>query len=539
MRISLFAPALCALAGCGRQPLHVRLAEDVQRPERYVVIFFVDGLDRERMNDLLKEEKLPNIEATFARGGVGVKRAIAGIPAMTYPNTVSIFTGLFPGHHGVMGNQWFDRRNMFWIDYITAMDYMSVNQSFRAPTLYELIPDYFTLSVQCHLNRGATYSLDNALETGPAWFIGLHGPVDQYVASCIEQAGPLATRCGRWPSVITFYFPGVDEVGHVFGPASTNYREAVIEIDRQIGRVTSALERAGLRESACFVLVSDHGHVDTKGFRTVDLKGWLKRARGLKCHDGDIPRQGYPERAAFLKKYDAMIVDGSHRRIMIHLRGSGGWHVPATAAQIHAVVNGEAGHPDATPMTKLEGVEFICTRAGANRVRVLSKRGSVVVERRLAGSMKEYRVVVDQGEDAAGVLGLEGDPAAAEMLTRGWHASRDWLAATAASAFPDFVPQIVEYFDGPCAGDVLVFVSDGWATPAFHPGVHGSCRAADMNTTLYFAGPGLPRGATIPHARLVDVMPTLLDLLGESDRLNHAPPIDGMSLAAELRAAQP
>ena len=56
---------------------------------------------------------------------------------------------------------------------------------------------------------------------------------------------------------------------------------------------------------------------------------------------------------------------------------------------------------------------------------------------------------------------------------------------------------------------------------------------------LYFAGPGLPAGGRIDHARLVDVMPTVLDLLGEAARLNEIGPIDGVSIAAELKAAQP
>jgi arylsulfatase A-like enzyme len=60
-----------------------------------------------------------------------------------------------------------------------------------------------------------------------------------------------------------------------------------------------------------------------------------------------------------------------------------------------------------------------------------------------------------------------------------------------------------------------------------------------MRVPLYVAGPGLPAGGRIDHARLVDVMPTVLDLLGESGRLNEIDPIDGVSVAAELKAAPP
>jgi arylsulfatase A-like enzyme len=59
-----------------------------------------------------------------------------------------------------------------------------------------------------------------------------------------------------------------------------------------------------------------------------------------------------------------------------------------------------------------------------------------------------------------------------------------------------------------------------------------------MHVPLYFAGPGLTPGATIPHARLVDVTPTIIDLLSHGERMQEIQDLDGVSLVPQLRAAR-
>jgi arylsulfatase A-like enzyme len=115
--------------------------------------------------------------------------------------------------------------------------------------------------------------------------------------------------------------------------------------------------------------------------------------------------------------------------------------------------------------------------------------------------------------------------------------SREWLAASVGARCPDFVPQVVEMFDSPRAGDVVVFADGDWTFDARWPGGHGSCLTRDMRIPLYFAGPSLPAGGRIDCGRLVDVMPTILELLGRNAQLANVPAIDGVSLLTELRHA--
>lgn len=541
-----------AVAGCGRQPLVVQLAPGVKVPEKRVVIFFPDGLDERRLNTLLAEGKLPHIRKRFVEGGVRVKQAVNSIPALTYPNAVSLFTGQFPGHHGIVGNQWFDRRNMFWINYITAERYLDVNRNFKTPTLYERIPHLYTVNVQGHTHRGATLSLNNPIETGFGWAMGWYKEVDQFVGGSLEQVAQAANREGRWPSVLTFYFPGVDQVGHLNGPESTAYGEQVINFDAQVGRVTDALQRADLLRDSYLVLATDHGHIHTQKLQSADIKGWLATKLGLKCHEGDLPRTGHAARRAFLDAFDVMVVDGSHRRIMLHVRGAAGWDGTPTPEEVEHIITGNGR---SEPLHEVPGVEFVCSRAGPDRIAVRARPGAITVERRRAGSIREYRIVVTDGPTNLDALGLsdcpkEGvrfatqggaDPQDAKSewncIAGGWLSSEEWLRRTAGSRHPDFVPQIVEYFDSPCAGDIVIFAADGWVFSGHGHGEHGSCLTEDMRVPLFFAGPHLPQGRSIEYARLVDVMPTILDLLGASSERDAPPEIDGVSLAQRLRSA--
>src|SRR5512147_201956 len=97
---------LVSAAGCVTR-LDVRLRDDVRRPARSVVVFFPDGMDRQRMEELVAAGRLPNIHKRFFEGGVRVRHAFSSLPSITYPNCSSLITGRFPGHHGVLGNSWF------------------------------------------------------------------------------------------------------------------------------------------------------------------------------------------------------------------------------------------------------------------------------------------------------------------------------------------------------------------------------------------------------------------------------------------------
>src|SRR4051794_33667330 len=118
--ILLSLPPVLTTGCADPRPLKINLSEAVERPSRSVIVFFVDGMDETRFNELLVRGELPHIADRFVNHGVRVDRAVSSFPSTTYPNAVSLITGRFPGHHGILGNRWFDRRTLEMPDYLSA-----------------------------------------------------------------------------------------------------------------------------------------------------------------------------------------------------------------------------------------------------------------------------------------------------------------------------------------------------------------------------------------------------------------------------------
>jgi len=525
---------LMAAVGCmSTSPLRIQLADDVVRPEKSVIIISPDGMDSVRFHELLAAGKLPHIKNVFVDGGVGVDYAFDCLPSVTYANYSSLITGRFPGHHDIMGNLWLDRRTLTTYDYRTLHTYRTVNRHLRVPTLYDILGDHFTLNIQCHTRRGVTHTIDNSRTFAWAWILGKYTFADKHVVDSFEEVARVANRVGRWPSVIMTYYPGVDEVGHRYGPDSPQYTAALLNIDRIVGSITRAVERAGLSEHTSYVLVTDHGMPPVEPDRHFDLRRWLRQQRGLKFLNAPL-RAGngaddYPNRFEEIGAYDAFLSIGADRQAMIHLRGKRGWAYLPRPEEVEAFVVA------APALHEHPAVDCVLTRAGADRVKVWSPRGSVIVERQGYAGRARYRLTQRKGAP----LGYGHADALARFVDAGWHSSREWLRETAETSHPDFVPQAVEMFDSPRTGDVVVFAAGGWDFSTTQKGAHGSCLARDMRIPMFFAGPGLPRGAAIQYARLVDLAPTIVGLLGEAHRLERVPFLDGINLADELEAAAP
>ncbi|MCH8052859.1 MAG: alkaline phosphatase family protein [Planctomycetes bacterium] len=488
------------------------------------MIFFVDGLDRTRMVGLLEAGELPNINKYFVEGGVGVQHAVTSMPAITYPNSVSLLTGCFPGHHDIMGNLWFDRQTLEIPDYIHADSFRSVNEHFDRRTIYEVLHDHFTVSVQFHTRRGVTHTFDNLVPTAIDWYTHNFSAVDRRVGYTLTDVIRLANREQRWPTVMTYYFPGVDETGHRYSSASRPYDEALMTADHSIGIVCDAINASKLADRTYFVLTTDHAHVPTPADRHFDLARWLEQEYDLRVLGKRLKSKSYERRLRQLTQYDAILFTDAGRRAVIHLRGRGGWYSRPEQDVVPEFVEALSQSP---------AIGLTVWRDERSQVQARSHSGSAFIERKIEADTTLYRLKID-GTDP---LGYSTDPTLREYVAAGWHDSRSWLAATVETAYPDFVPQVVEMFDSPRAGDVVLFAAEDWAFDEWQSG-HGSCLARDMHVPMYFAGPDLPAGTRIDYARNVDIMPTILDLLGEAHRLSDIEPIDGRSVAEELRRAE-
>lgn len=552
MRPRLLLPAifsLLAAAGCAwRAPIRDRLPDRVHRPDRPVVLFFVDGLDPAVLDSLARAGRTPQIKRHLLDRGVQIDHAVTVTPSITFAVNVSLATGQCPGHHGILGNTWFDRDRLIFENYNGVYDYQRVDSEFNPPTVFERAVGRQSATVLTPVHRGSTRHYANWLSTGVTWFFGTLEQVDALTAYRTGQVVREAAAVGRWPDVLWLYFPGVDHIGHHYGKNSPQYADAVVNIDTQVGRVIDVLARAGLYERTLLVFVADHGQEVTDPAHVNDLAGTLRRM-GLNVVTRSRDSGEYPQRHARLANKRVALIDDGNRRAAVHLRVGTEWSDRPTLGQVERfgrdfggarVRHNPAPFWDICLATMPPG-HLAAVRTRAGEALVTDGVGRAVVERRIdppgpggiavtRTAAEWFRYTVTSRPDP---IRLADHAPARALLDGQFHSSADWLNATCDAFAPDFVAQIVDYFDSPRSGDIVFFSTGPWQFAEANRGGHGGPTAADMHIPLIFAGAGLPAGR-IRTARLVDVTPTLLEYLGATSRPASDLPMDGVSRWREL-----
>lgn len=252
----------------------------------------IDGVRHDTFAQAYETGRLPNLSRILSTGlpaeeapGSGsafwFTQAATVFPSVTMAAQASLFTGVFPGRHGIAGNQWFDRDQARFIDYMGLYGTPCVygftlvlgadcrggwaNYHLLSPTLYEAASKAGKTSVVVYNEywRGATRVLIPSPLEALAFVQGSPGDFEAFDRSMMDRALEDAAAHGL-PDILTLYFIGADEIGHQQGVAGQfGYLERVI--DPELGRLFDALEAADpdWRADTLFVISSDHGRTDT------------------------------------------------------------------------------------------------------------------------------------------------------------------------------------------------------------------------------------------------------------------------------------
>ncbi|HEV2985389.1 MAG TPA: ectonucleotide pyrophosphatase/phosphodiesterase [Vicinamibacterales bacterium] len=213
--------------------------------------------------DYVERQPAPNLRALAARG-VRATAMIPSFPVLTFPNHYTIATGLYPEHHGIVGNniRAASMPDRFTMSSATARDgrwwggepvwVSAIRQGLRAATLFWPGTEAMIDGVR------PTYwkPFDNNL--------GTLERVDQVLAW-------LALPAAEQPSFVSLYFEEVDTAGHDFGPDSPELAAAAAHLDRALGALVAGVHRLGLDDRTTLVVVSDHGMTPTSYDRVIYL----------------------------------------------------------------------------------------------------------------------------------------------------------------------------------------------------------------------------------------------------------------------------
>ena len=198
----------------------------------------------------------------MAAEGVHAEHMTPVFPSLTFPNHYSLVTGLYPEHHGIVGNSMVDpvlgSFSLSNRDAVTDARWWggeplwatAERQGARAGTMFW--PGSEAAIGGVRPSDWAVYDGDMPyaarVDTALAWL-----------------ARPEATR----PRLVTLYFESVDHAGHSDGPDSPEVTAAVAKVDAALVRLQAGLDRMG--RPANVVVVSDHGMAALSPERVVYL----------------------------------------------------------------------------------------------------------------------------------------------------------------------------------------------------------------------------------------------------------------------------
>ena len=310
-----------------------------QLSKPYVILVSLDGF----RYDYAKKYHANHLLALAARGASAPDGMLPAYPSITFPNHYSIVTGLYPGHHGIVANSFYDPARKEVYSYHDA-------KSVADGTWYGGTP-LWVLAGQQGMRSASFFWVGSEAEIQglrPSYYLKFDGSFPN--SKRVEQVlAWLHLPPEQRPHFITLYFSDTDSAGHQYGPDSPQVASAVHELDSEIGKLVAGIEDTKLPVD--LIVLADHGMAKVEG-PPVYLDQYGLNVASLASFTGSIL---YPKSDDDAEKaYEAL--RGKTGKFVVYRRAQ-------TPAGLHLANNPRAGDPVVVPT----GPYFISVRAGSQK----------------------------------------------------------------------------------------------------------------------------------------------------------------------------
>jgi len=245
-----------------------------QEKQPYVILISADGF-RYDLTDKYHAKHLISLR----NKGVQAKYMIPSYPSLTFPNHYSIVTGLYPSHHGLVDNSFYDEKKKAF--------YSIGNQhAVHDSSWYGSIPLWVLAEQNQMLSASFYWVGSEAAIDGvrPTYYYPYNEKIniDQRIQ---DVKNWLQLPDEKRPHLITFYFPEVDHAEHMYGVDSKETQEAVHFIDESVQKMNAMVD--SLQLPINFIFVSDHGMANTDTVHTIQLPDAVDTSKFI-IPNGDV-----------------------------------------------------------------------------------------------------------------------------------------------------------------------------------------------------------------------------------------------------------
>lgn len=259
--------------------------------------------------DFMELAETPTLDR-LAASGVRAQRLIPVFPTKTFPNHYSIATGLYPEHHGIVANNFYDPA--FDASFVLAEPAThSVAQWWEGEPIW-VTAERQGLTAATYFWPGSEEEFDGIRPTH--W-----KPYDQNVPyeERIDQVLTwLDSDKNDRPDFIALYVDLIDTVTHSHDPESSPEVAAAIRtVDDLLGRLLEGLALSGHLDRVNLMVVSDHGMASTSPNRVIFLDDYLATEE-LRILDWDPVLSIWPDPGEEDEVYDTLAGAHPHLRIL-------------------------------------------------------------------------------------------------------------------------------------------------------------------------------------------------------------------------------
>jgi predicted AlkP superfamily pyrophosphatase or phosphodiesterase len=227
----------------------------------YVVLVSLDGFRW----DYAERDGAKHLLALGKAGAWAPQGMVPSFPSITFPNHYTIVTGLYPEHHGIVANNFYDpeRHARYGIrDNAVVAD----GAWYGGVPLWSLAESQ-GMRAACLFWPGSEAEIAGHRPTWYAKFDAKAESTAEVQQARIEDAvALLKLPAEQRPHFIAMYFSEPDHEGHKYGPEAPQTKAAVARMDAIVGRLRAELNKTGLPID--LVVVSDHGMAKVEG-------GWI------------------------------------------------------------------------------------------------------------------------------------------------------------------------------------------------------------------------------------------------------------------------
>jgi len=226
-------------------------ASQVAKP--YVILVSLDGF----RYDYAKRYGAKALLELASHGASAPDGMIPAFPSITFPSHYTIVTGLYPEHHGIVANTFYDpsRKQVYsYKDATTVKD-----GSWYGGTPLWVLAEQRGMRAACFFWPGSEADIQGVRPSYYARYSDKF-PNEQRVNQILDW---LRLPAPRRPHFLTLYFSDTDHAGHQYGPDSPQLADAVHEMDSELGRLSAGI--AALKLPVDVIVVADHGMATVRG----------------------------------------------------------------------------------------------------------------------------------------------------------------------------------------------------------------------------------------------------------------------------------